>query len=57
MTREEGKVLREARGEVQRGIAVLEFNAGAGFRMGGQDAAGRGARHLHLYRCGSRWAW
>jgi aldehyde dehydrogenase (NAD+) len=36
MTREEGKVLREARGEVQRGIAVLEYNAGAGFRLGGR---------------------
>ncbi len=36
MTREEGKILREARGEVTRGIAVLEFNAGAGFRVGGK---------------------
>jgi aldehyde dehydrogenase (NAD+) len=36
MTREEGKILREARGEVTRGIAVLEYNAGAGFRIGGK---------------------
>jgi alpha-ketoglutaric semialdehyde dehydrogenase len=36
MTLEEGKVLREARGEVERGIAVLEYNAGAGFRLGGR---------------------
>ena len=36
MTREEGKILREARGEVTRGIAVLEYNAGAGFRIAGK---------------------
>src|SRR5690242_7468541 len=30
LTREEGKIIREARGEVQRGIAVLEYYAGAG---------------------------
>ncbi len=35
MTREEGKIIREARGEVTRGIAVMEYYAGAGFRMGG----------------------
>jgi aldehyde dehydrogenase (NAD+) len=36
MTREEGKILREARGEVARGLAVLEYYAGAGFRIGGK---------------------
>jgi alpha-ketoglutaric semialdehyde dehydrogenase len=36
MTREEGKIIREARGEVARGLAVLEYYAGAGFRMGGK---------------------
>jgi aldehyde dehydrogenase (NAD+) len=36
MTREEGKILREARGEVTRGIAVLEYYAGAGFRIEGK---------------------
>jgi aldehyde dehydrogenase (NAD+) len=36
MTREEGKIIREARGEVARGIAVLEYYAGAGFRIGGR---------------------
>lgn len=36
MTREEGKIIREARGETQRGIAVLEYYAGAGFRIGGR---------------------
>lgn len=34
MTREEGKILRESRGEVARGIAVLEYYSGAGFRFG-----------------------
>lgn len=36
MTREEGKIIREARGEVTRGIAVLEYYAGAGFRIAGK---------------------
>ena len=35
MTHEEGKIIREARGEVARGIAVLEYYAGAGFRIEG----------------------
>lgn len=36
MTREEGKILREARGEVMKGISLIEYYAGAGFRMGGK---------------------
>jgi aldehyde dehydrogenase (NAD+) len=36
MTREEGKIIREARGEVTRGLAVLEYYAGAGFRIAGR---------------------
>jgi aldehyde dehydrogenase (NAD+) len=36
LTREEGKILKEARGEVLKGIACLEFYAGEGFRMGGK---------------------
>ncbi len=36
MTREEGKILKEARGEGMKGIALLEFYAGEGFRMGGK---------------------
>jgi aldehyde dehydrogenase (NAD+) len=36
MTREEGKIIREARGEVTRGLAVLEYYAGAGFRIEGK---------------------
>jgi acyl-CoA reductase-like NAD-dependent aldehyde dehydrogenase len=36
LTREEGKILSEARGEVLKGIALLEWYAGEGFRMGGK---------------------
>ena len=36
LTREEGKILKEARGEVTKGISLLEYYAGEGFRMGGK---------------------
>jgi aldehyde dehydrogenase (NAD+) len=36
MTREEGKVFKEARGEVLKGISLLEYYAGAGYRIGGK---------------------
>ncbi len=36
LTREEGKLLSESRGEVQRGIILLEWYAGEGLRMGGK---------------------
>jgi len=36
MTREEGKTFKESRGEVLKGISLLEFYAGEGFRMGGK---------------------
>ena len=36
MTREEGKIFREARGEVMKGISLIDYYAGAGFRMGGK---------------------
>jgi len=36
MTREEGKILPEARGEVAKGISLLEYYAGSGFRLGGR---------------------
>lgn len=48
MTREEGKIIREARGEVQRGIAVLEYYAGAGFRIGGRTIPAE-ARNTFTY--------
>jgi aldehyde dehydrogenase (NAD+) len=36
LTREEGKILKEARGEVVKGISLLEYYAGEGFRMHGK---------------------
>lgn len=36
LTREEGKILREARGEVQKAMNVLEFMAGEGLRLCGE---------------------
>ena len=36
LTREEGKILRESRGEVQRSINILEFMAGESRRLGGE---------------------
>ena len=36
LTREEGKIFKEARGEVLKGISLLEYYAGEGFRMHGK---------------------
>jgi acyl-CoA reductase-like NAD-dependent aldehyde dehydrogenase len=36
MAREEGKILKEARGEVLKGISLIEYYAGAGYRIGGK---------------------
>ncbi len=36
LTREEGKILKEAKGEVIKGISLLEYYAGEGFRMHGK---------------------
>lgn len=36
MTREEGKTIQESRGEVLKGLALLEYFSGDGFRMGGR---------------------
>jgi len=36
LTREEGKILKEAKGEVLKGISLLEYYAGEGFRMHGK---------------------
>ncbi len=35
LTKEEGKILRESRGEVQRAVNIMEFSAGEGRRMRG----------------------
>src|SRR5215471_3355353 len=36
MTREEGKALKDALGEVQKSVNILEFTAGEGRRLGGE---------------------
>ena len=36
MSFEEGKILRESRGEVKKGISLLEYYAGEGYRIGGR---------------------
>lgn len=36
MTLEEGKIIRESRGEARKGISLFEYYAGEGFRLGGQ---------------------
>src|SRR5262245_47102797 len=36
LTREEGKLLKESKGEVIKGISLLEYYAGEGFRMHGK---------------------
>ena len=36
LTREEGKIFKEAKGEVLKGISLMEFYAGEGFRMHGK---------------------
>src|SRR3979411_1528632 len=44
MTREEGKTLPEAKGEVRRAINILRYFGGEGSRLGGVAAAGGSAR-------------
>jgi alpha-ketoglutaric semialdehyde dehydrogenase len=36
MTKEEGKTFEESKGEVLKGLALLEYYSGEGFRMGGK---------------------
>ena len=36
LSREEGKIIKEARGEITKGINVMEFYAGEGFRIEGK---------------------
>lgn len=36
ITREEGKTIHESRGEVLKGLALLEYYSGEGYRMGGK---------------------
>ncbi len=43
MTREEGKILKEAKGEVLKGISLIEYYAGAGYPDRWQNLAVRSA--------------
>jgi len=36
LTKEEGKILREAKGEIQRALNIMEFTAGQGRRLNGE---------------------
>jgi aldehyde dehydrogenase (NAD+) len=36
MSREEGKLLREARGEIEKGLLLMDYYAGEGLRLGGE---------------------
>lgn len=42
LCREEGKILPEATGEIRKGISVLEYYAGAGFRLQGRTLPAEG---------------
>ena len=48
ITREQGKRLGEARGEVQRGLAILEFHVGEARRMNGETMAAEEPRTMVL---------
>jgi acyl-CoA reductase-like NAD-dependent aldehyde dehydrogenase len=48
MTLEEGKILRESRGEVLKGISLLEYYAGDGFRISGKTMPSE-VRNTHTY--------
>ncbi|KQV19536.1 MULTISPECIES: aldehyde dehydrogenase [unclassified Kitasatospora] len=50
ITREQGKLLREARGEVDRTVSLLEYTAGEGRRLGGTTLPADDPRTLALTR-------
>ncbi|MFF8383035.1 aldehyde dehydrogenase family protein [Streptomyces kanasensis] len=50
ITREQGKLLREARGEVDRTVALMEYTAGEGRRLGGATLPADDPRTLALTR-------
>ncbi|MFI6146624.1 aldehyde dehydrogenase family protein [Streptomyces sp. NPDC051109] len=50
ITREQGKLLREALGEVDRTVALLEYTAGEGRRLGGTTLPADDPRTLALTR-------
>ena len=48
LCREEGKTLTESRGEILKGINLLEFYGGEGFRIGGKTAPSEMRRTLNF---------
>ncbi|WP_228984184.1 aldehyde dehydrogenase family protein [Streptomyces sp. DH12] len=50
ITREQGKLLREARGEVDRTVSLMEYTAGEGRRLGGATLPADDPRTLALTR-------
>ena len=46
LCREEGKTVAEARGEILKGVALLEFYSGEGFRLGGKTVPSEMPRTL-----------
>ena len=57
MTREEGKTLPEAKGEVRRAINIFRYFAGEGSRMPGMLVPSRARPRPHVRACASRSAW
>ena len=49
LTREEGKALKDALGEVQRAINIAEFMAGEARRINGETIAQRNYQNVYLY--------
>lgn len=49
LTREEGKTLREARGEVDRAVAILRFFGSEGWRLGGHTFPATASAETHIY--------
>ena len=56
MTREEGKTLPEAKGEVKRAINILRYFGGEGARQFSYQIPSEREK-VFATRCGSRWEW
>ena len=56
LCREEGKVLAEAKGEIRKGISVLEYYAGAGCRLEGRTIPAEARSSSRPSRT-ARWIW
>lgn len=56
LSREHGKTVDDARGDIQRGIEVIEFCVGIPHLLKGEHTEGA-APASTCSRCASRWAW